>query len=444
MTSRALRSQLRQWYPLALVFLTVGLSTSMAYPFLALFLTTAVHADPLRVSVYLVTGPVAGVVVAQLIGRLSDRRHWRRRLLITAAIAGVAAMSVNALSRDYWVLLAVVATLSAVAGSMMSQGFAYARTVLAGSNRAAMTASALRMLFSLAWVGGPPAAALIQSRGGFSALYATAAGMYAAAMIVVLALLPEPAPARDPHQRPPAEPVPVDGATGPVAPGHDTGRAGTDRPADAADANGTAAPLANRDAPFLTIAGTIVAFVLLQGASTVGVQMLSLFLETDLHAGVGQAGLILGLCAGLEIPLMLTFGALSTRIPLRRLILFGPLFSVVYLLLAASAHHTWVLFAGQLLNAMSIAAVQGLGVSYVQDMMPRHPGKASALYGNSFAAGTVMSGPLIAGAETFGYRTAYAIAAGICLVGFALIAVSGPPRSRTAAEEQPAAQPVAA
>lgn len=76
MTSAALRGQLRAWYPLGLVFLTVGLSVSMSYPFLTLFLTSAVHADPARVTVYLVAGPAVGVVFAQLIARRID--HGRR------------------------------------------------------------------------------------------------------------------------------------------------------------------------------------------------------------------------------------------------------------------------------------------------------------------------------------------------------------------------------
>jgi len=37
---------------------------------------------------------------------------------------------------------------------------------------------------------------------------------------------------------------------------------------------------------------------------------------------------------------MLMFGALSTRIPARRLIMAGSLFSVAYLAVAASATHT--------------------------------------------------------------------------------------------------------
>ena len=426
MTATTLRDQLRRWFPLALVFLAIGLSASMAYPFLSLFLTTSVHASPWRVSVYLIAGPVAGIVVTQYLGRLSDRRPIRRMLLIVAACAGIVAMLANAFVRDYWVLLGVTATLAAIGGSMMSQGFAYARSILAGSERAAMTTSGLRMLFSLAWVGGPPLAALIQSTGGFSALYATAAGMYAAALIVTLALLPEPHPSPLLFDDPADTVVAAEAAAG-VPP---------------VDESRPATPALGPDAPARTLAGTIAAFALLQGATAVAVQMLSLYLQADLHAGVGQAGLILGLCAGLEIPLMLMFGMLSTRFSLRRLVLIGPLFSVAYLVLASTVTHTWVLFVGQLLNAMSIAAIQGLGVSYVQDLLPRDPGKASALYGNSFAAGSILSGPMIAAAETIGYRSAYLLAAGICLLGFALIAISRPPRPAFTPAEQPVAQAI--
>ena len=407
MTPAALRDQLRSWYPLALVFLAVGLSVSMSYPFLTLFLTDAVHADPVHVTIYLVAGPVAGVVLTQLIGQRTDRRPVRRRFLIGAAIAGVAAMSVNAFVRDYWLLLGVVVTLTAVAGSMLSQGFAYARTVLAGSDRAAMTTSTLRMLFSLAWVGGPPIAALIQSTAGFSALYATAAGMYAVALIVTFALLPEPT--ADPAKS--------------VAAGH-SGPPGT-----------PGARPAGSGPPVRVIACTIMAFALLQGASRAGTQMLPLFLKADLHSGARQAGLILGLCAGLEIPLMLAFGAASTRLTSRRLIMIGPLLSGVYLLLASTATHTWALFASQLLNAASIAATQGLGISYVQDLMPRHPGRASALFTNSIPAGTVLSAPVILGAQAFGYRTGYLIAAGLCVAGFMLFVI-GRPRSSSGKQKR--------
>src|SRR3954452_15451753 len=119
----------RALLPLGLVFLAVGVSTAVVIPFLSLFLSTAVHAGPVKVSVFLVVGPLAGVLASSLIARLSDRRAIRRRILIGAALAGVVGTGLTAFVRDYWVLLALAVTATALAGALFPQSFAYARQV---------------------------------------------------------------------------------------------------------------------------------------------------------------------------------------------------------------------------------------------------------------------------------------------------------------------------
>jgi SET family sugar efflux transporter-like MFS transporter len=373
-------TRIRLWFPLALVFLAVGLATAMSSPFLALFLTTGVGASPVRVAVYLIAAPLAAVVLSSLLGRLADRYRARRRVLLGSALAGAAGLAVTSVVRDYRLLLIVAVTLTASAFAMMPQAFAYARAVLGG---AAMTTSALRTLFSLAWVAGPPVAALLLHAGGFRAVYAFGAAMYAIGAVVILVWMPEPPPP----------------------------------PAPDPDATPGAASTATPRGMWLTIG----AFVLLQCATGIGVQALSLFIRDDLGGDVRDAGLLLGLCAGLEIPLMLGLGALAARMPLRRLVLAGPVFAVAYFVVAATATHPWELGAGQLLNAASIAAVQGLGITYVQDLMPHQPGRASALYSNAFPAGAIIAGPVLGAAGHIGYRFAYVAAAGLAVAGFALL-----------------------
>jgi SET family sugar efflux transporter-like MFS transporter len=94
---------------------------------------------------------------------------------------------------------------------------------------------------------------------------------------------------------------------------------------------------------------------------------------------------------------------------------------VAYFGLAAVTTSVWVLFAGQLLNALFIAAVSGLGISYVQDMLPGQPGRASTLFSNTFPIGAVVAGPLFGLAQHFGYRLAYVMAAGLCMAGLLLL-----------------------
>jgi SET family sugar efflux transporter-like MFS transporter len=392
------RRPARRLLPMALIFLSVGTSTAMVGPFLTLFLTDAVHAVSWQVTAFLVAAPLSAVSISTLVGRLSDRFPIRRQLIIAAGLAGASGTLATSVVRNYWALLALTVTATAAAGSLVPQMFAYVRTTLTGSGRAAMTTSSLRTLFSLSWVAGPFVATILIGLGGFRLSYSVSSFMYALAALIAWRLLP-PAPPSVPVAPEPAY-VPED----PPMP--------------------AAAPDASRRVIFLTVA----AFALMQCASGLGVQAMSLFVTTDLGGGIGSAGVILGVCAGLEIPLMLGFGFLTTRVPLRRLVLAGPLFSVAYTLSVAASTHVWQVVAAQLFAACTVAVIQGLGVSYVQEMLPRHPGRASTLFTNAFPAGQMMAGPILGVAQHVGYRAAYLTAAGLALTAFAVLKSA---RSRT-------------
>jgi SET family sugar efflux transporter-like MFS transporter len=381
-------AQRRILLPLGLVFLTSGLSVALVTPFLALFLDTEVHAGPARTTVFLVASPVAGVVAAWAIGRVSDRWPVRRPLLIIASVAGVVGMALAAVVRDYWLLLLVATTATAVAGSLFPQTFAFARQVLdrGDPTRAALGISALRTVFSLAFVAGPPLAAVLLAAGGFRLVFTAAAVMYGVAAVVAFRWLPDvPAP-----------------------------RGGADEPLGGA----TVA----RHTIYLTIAG----FILLQTPLVLGGQALPLYISEDLGGSVTDAGLIFGLCAALEIPLMLGLGVLTTRVPVRVLILLGAVAGVGYQTLATFAHAVWVIAAGQLLNAMFIAAISALGIPYVQDLMPDRPGRATTMFTNTFPLGSILAGPLFGLAQSNGFRLAYAIGIGLCVGGLVLLLVARP------------------
>jgi SET family sugar efflux transporter-like MFS transporter len=387
-TSSQSRARLgRALLPLGLLFLAVGISTALFNPFLSLFLSTDVDAGPVKITFFLIVAPLAGVLASLAIGRLSDRRPIRRRLLISGAVAGLIGTGLTAVVRDYWVLLALAITAFALAGSLFPQSFAYARQVLERDDpaHAALGISGLRTVFSLAWVAGPPLAAFLLANGSFVWVYGTAALMYALAAVVAICWLDEvPAPAAR------APDAPID-----------------DRP----------------DAPRWTLWLTAAAFTLLHTPLTLAVQALPLFISTDLGGDVGDAGLLLGLCAALEIPLMLGLGMLATRLPLRGLLFAGTACGVAYYGLVAMTTDFWLLVGGQVLNALFIAAISGLGISYMQNMLPRHPGRATTLFTNSFPLGAMLAGPLFGLAQHFDYRLAYWLCTGLCAAGLLLLVV---------------------
>ncbi|MFI7070069.1 sugar efflux transporter [Micromonospora sediminicola] len=389
-TRPAARAGRLRLLPLALMFLSVGLSVAVVLPFLSLFLDSEVGADPLRVTVFLVVAPLSGVAVSTLVGRLSDRRPIRRRLLVDAALAGMVGAGLTAVVRDYWVLLGLTATAVALANSLFPQSFAYARQLLDRDSpgRAALGISVLRTVFSLAWVAGPALAAVLLSVGGFRLVYGVAAGLYAAAALLAAFRLEElPVPARP-----------------------------------AADVPGVAAPGASR----WRLVFTVVAFVLVQCPMTLGVQAMPLFIGRDLGGEPADAGLVLGLCAALEIPLMLGLGVLTARVRLRTLILLGAGCGVAYYAVAAAAPTVTVLLLAQPVNAMFIAAVSGVAITYVQDLLPGQPGRATTLFTNSFPIGAMLAGPLLGIAAQVGYRWAYGMSTALCAGGLLVLLLTRP------------------
>jgi MFS transporter, SET family, sugar efflux transporter len=382
----------RALVPLGLMFLAVGISTALVMPFLSLFLSTEVGAGPVRVTVFLVAAPLSGVIASSVIGRFSDRRAIRRRLLIGASLAGFAGSLATAFVRDYWILFGLAVTAFAVANALFPQSFAFARQVLLRDNPggAAMAISGLRTVFSVAWVAGPPLAAVLLQVGDFRWVYGAAAVMYLIAAAVAAFLLSEP---------------PAIGAP-------------------AADGTASAPAPTGRDASRATLLMATIGFTLLQCPLTLGAQALPLYVRNDLGGEVSDAGLILGLCAALEIPLMLGLGWLTTRLPLRPLILGGAAVGVAYFGLATAAGSVWVLVAAQLLNALFIAAVSGLGITYVQEMLPRQPGRATTLFTNTFPIGAMLAGPLFGLAQHFGFRLAYGMSTALCAAGLLLLVLT--------------------
>jgi SET family sugar efflux transporter-like MFS transporter len=371
----------------------VGVSAALTMPFTALFLTEELHATPVRLSVFLLVVPIAGLVANTLLGRLSDARPVRRALMVIGGAAGAGGYALFAVVREYWILLLVSATLAAVASSLMSQTFAYARQALddGGSRRGPMLISVLRTLFSVAWVVGPPLAAVLVARTGYAGLFGVTAGVYALTAVVAVLWLPA---LRAP--RAPATPVAGEGRS-----------------------------------PRREMLLAALAFVLLQGGGSLGVTAIPLFVTSELHGTARDVGFVLGLCAALEIPLMMGFGFLALRFDRRLLVCAGGAVALLYHSVMLLVSATWQVLVAQVLSAVVISAVMGVGISFFQDLAPDRPGYATTLYTNTLTLSGLIAAPLIGLAAHFGYRSAYAIALCLCASGLAVLLLSRP-RSRRA------------
>lgn len=369
--------------PLVSVSLLTGIGYALVGPLLSVFLIKELDAGPFEVGAFLLISALGSIVVSTAVGRLSDSRPIRRTLLLVASVAGVVAWVLFAFVREYWVLLVVSVSLGSVSASQMPQMFAYARHALdrSGSTRVPLVMSGLRTLVSISWVAGPPLGALLMTGTGFTGLFTATAACYVLAAAVISLWLPELGR---------AEPASTD--TTP-------------------DRSGTRKEM--------LLAG--MAFVLLQGATSVGVAAMPLFITEDLGGTLADSGVVLGLCAALEIPLMLAFGALAIRRGQRVLVLSGGVVALAYYAVLLVAQETWQVMAAQALHAVVISAVMGLGISYFQDLAPDRPGYATTLYTNTYKISSMLSGPLLGAAQHFGYRSAYGMGLVMSVLGLVLL-----------------------
>ncbi|MFI2710902.1 MFS transporter [Micromonospora sp. NPDC018662] len=85
-----------------------------------------------------------------------------------------------------------------------------------------------------------------------------------------------------------------------------------------------------------------------------------------------------------------------------------------------------LLLGAQPVNALFIAAVSGVGISYVQDLLPGQPGRATTLFTNTFPIGAMLAGPLLGLAAQIGFRWAYVMAAALCAAGTLVLALTRP------------------
>jgi SET family sugar efflux transporter-like MFS transporter len=361
--------------------LFTGVGYALAGPFMSVFLIKELAAGPVAVGAFLLADSVAALVVGTLIGRLSDVRAVRRAVIVWGTVAATVAYALFSVVRDYWLLLAVSVTLVAVATSLVPQTFAYARQAVerTGSTKAPLAISTLRTVMSLSWVVGPPIGAVLIDTSGFTGLFGVAAALYLVAAVGTVVLLPGL-------------------GTAAVTP---TGeRVGSPR----------------RDV--VLAAG---AFVLLQAGDVLGFLALPLYVTDVLHGTTSDAGLIIGLCAALEIPLMLGFGALALRVDHGLLVLTGGVVALGYYGALVVTTATWQVAVAQVLHAIVISTVMGVGISYFQRLAPDRPGYATTLYTNTLKVGTMVSGPLLGLAQTLGYRSAFAIAFGLSVIGLGLL-----------------------
>ena len=353
---------------LIVAFLT-GIAGALQTPTLSIFLTDEVHARPAMVGFFFTGSAVIGILVSQFLAGRSDKRGDRKSLIVFCCLLGVLACTLFAWNRNYFVLLIVGVFLSSFGSTANPQMFALAREHADKTGReAVMFSSFLRAQVSLAWVIGPPLAYALAMGFSFTVMYLSAAVAFIVCGVMVWLFLPSM-----------QKELPL--ATGTIE-----------------------APRRNRRDTLLLF----VICTLMWGSNSLYIINMPLFIINELHLPEKLAGVMMGTAAGLEIPTMLIAGYFAKRLGKRFLMRVAAVGGVCFYAGMLMAHSPVILLGLQLLNAIFIGILGGIGMLYFQDLMPGQAGSATTLYTNTSRVGWIIAGS-VAGivAEIWNYHAVF-------------------------------------
>ena len=369
---------------------TLGLAGSFVLPFFSLFGTQEVKMSLRGFGAFQTVSAVAGIAISTFLSQRSDSRYSRRSLLLLSSACGAFGYVGYAFTRDVWLLLAIAVCLLGIASLTFSQLFAHARELVSRSEipprDAPLYVNVFRMSFALAWTVGPAIAAGALHSTSFTGLFLTAGALYAVFFAIVFC-----------------------------------GMRADERalPATRAPEIGVRALLTTPG-----VSGWFVCFVLIFSATTMSMSNMSLYVLKELHGTDANVGTIFSLAPVFELPFMLYFGLLATRIGSTALIRTAFALALIYFSGLASVRAPWQIYPLQALSAAIVAVTGGLAITFFQNKLPGQLGAATNLYANAQRVGTT-SGYLAFGAvaSSFGHRGTYVACALLAALALALSSV---------------------
>ena len=277
-----------------------------------------------------------------------------------------------------------------VAGACYSQGFGYARVyyVKHRPERADFMVTALRTVFTLAWIIVPPLAGWVAAEFSIFDVYLASSASYAVVALVFALLMSDRATAVQV-----AAPVRAEGAS-------------------------RLSVFALRPG----ILAGLVSLVVMTGAMRLLTLAVSLFIVTDLGGSVTDVGLYAGITAATEAPFMLLLGYLTTRMTKETLLAGAGLVMALFMGLTSQLSSVAALFWLLALNGLGTAALMSVNIPYVQDAIKGRVGLSTSLMDVVAIAANLL------GAGAFGllagggdYRFTLMVAAGLSVAGAAIM-----------------------
>ncbi|MGG1638669.1 sugar efflux transporter [Paenibacillus sp. NRS-1760] len=366
--------------------LMIGIGISITTPYLALYFTEDLGMSTGAFGVFMAVSSLSGILVNTLIAKRSDSGLDRKWILIAAMLLSALVYAAYLTFDNFFILLIVVSILSGFGAASIPQIYAYAQESAneSKSDDKTLAISALRSLISLGFLIGPLAGTLLLAATGYRGLFLVTSTIYLTTASLIFLFL--------------------------------SSRKANPKKTGLSNTVGTSL-LINRQ-----IRLPFIAFILLFTVNAMNLINTPLFIVNELKGTHTDVGLVVGICAGFEIPIMLILGAYGRKISNHTLLMFGSIIAIFYFVTLGVSNDPIQLIIAQLMQATFVAIVMGNGLSYFTNMMPDSPGVATTLYTNASTigrlAGTLGSGII---AQFTGFRSVYWICLVIVILSLVLL-----------------------
>ncbi len=352
----------------ATIFL-IGMSASAIVPYRGIVAVDELHLSNAAYAVITSISSCGTAVVALLMGHFADKIRDRRLGVLICAAFSAAAYALIFFSPSQLSYIIAFCVILPFGGALFSQAFSYARVFYdrAQASGGEFMMSALRTLYSLAWVVAPAIVGWVAARYSVIGAFGTAAAAQLTLVLVfsALYLLPQArigAPASHLAEGAPAEGIALGRIVG--------------------------------------IGGIMV----LRATLFLHAMAVPLFLTNSFHASLTQVSLTIALCAGMEIPFMLGWGYVALRWSKEMIITLNALLYALYLGLIYFAHSVEGVLWLQGLNAAATAGLVSIPISYMQESIKGRVALSTALFDVVTVAAQICASAVFA---LFSFQTDY-------------------------------------
>jgi hypothetical protein len=287
---------------------------------------------------------VLSTIAALVLGHISDTSNSRKPGILFALFLGAVGFAAFASLPSVWTFLAWQWLVMPFTGTAFGQLFAGIRSLSADKTDGAAINSVTRSVYALSWIVTPAlVGAVVATRENVSDVVYVAAAAFLLSATIYSVLGPKALR---------------------TSPSPHSGWAGF-----------KLAMLEVRQPRLLLRIGSLAAIATAHPANAALLPLLVL----SVGGSTTDVGLIAGLAAGLEIPLMLLGGHLAQRIPLWKLIVAAGLVHVVYLLALGMVSALPQIYGLTLLHAAGASIMLTLHMTYLQNQLPDRPGLGTSL-----------------------------------------------------------------